>query len=68
MTQHPLVQHPKYLVLGFHGWDEAIPQRSVYLVNSFFFFLALFFLETFFLGAHYFSSWAHFGFFFFPGT
>jgi hypothetical protein len=37
VTQHPLVHHPKNLVLGFHGWDETVPQGSVYLVISFFY-------------------------------
>jgi len=27
--QHPPVHHPKNPVLGFHGWDETVPQGSV---------------------------------------
>ncbi len=61
VTQHPSVHHPKTPVLGFHGWDENVPQWSVYLVSSFFFLFFFFFVG----GAHFFSSQAHFGFFFF---
>jgi hypothetical protein len=35
VTKHPPVHHPKNPVLGFHGWDEPVPQGSVYLVSSF---------------------------------
>jgi hypothetical protein len=49
VTQHPPVHHPKNPVLGFHGWDETVPQGSVYLVSGFFFPLPLiFFLGLFF--------------------
>ncbi len=64
------MHHPKNPVLRFHGWDEPVPQGSVYLVSSFFFFFSFpswpFFFSSdfFFWGAHCFSSWAHFGFFF----
>jgi hypothetical protein len=37
VTQHPPVHHPKNPILGFHGWDETVPQGSVYLVSIFFF-------------------------------
>jgi len=37
VTHHPPMHHPKNHVLGFHGWDETVPQGSVYLVSSFFF-------------------------------
>jgi hypothetical protein len=54
-TQHPPVQHPKNPVLGFHGWDETLPQGSDYLVSSFFIkifwaFFFFFFLRLFFWG------------------
>jgi hypothetical protein len=37
LSQHPLMHHPKNLILGFHGWDETIPHGSIYLVSRFFF-------------------------------
>ncbi len=58
VCQHLPVHHPKNPVLGFHGWDETVPQRSVYLVSSFLFFFshAFFFLPLiFFLGLHFLS-------------
>ncbi len=43
--------------MGFHGWDEIVPPRSVYLVSIFYFLLLLFFsprlfplTQFFFLG------------------
>ncbi len=56
MTQHPPVHHPKNLVLGFHGWDETVPQGSVYLVSIFFLLLLLFFPARFFSLAQFFFS------------
>ncbi len=66
MTQHPPVHHPKHPVLGFHGWDEPVPQSQfIWSVFFFFFFFSPFFSpQTIFWGAHCFSSQAHFGFFF----
>ncbi len=58
VSQHPPVHHPKNPVLGFHGWDETVPQGSVYLVSIFFFLLLLFFPARFFSLAQ----------FFFPGN
>jgi hypothetical protein len=49
------MHHPKNVILGFHGWDETIPQGLVYLVNSWFFFFILFLG-----GVHCFFSWAPF--------
>ncbi len=37
VNQHPPVHHPKNPILGFHGWDETVPQGSVYLVSILFF-------------------------------
>ncbi len=51
MSLHPPVHHPKNLVLGFHRWDETVPQRSVYLVSSFFF-LEPFIFTCFFCFPH----------------
>jgi hypothetical protein len=51
VSQHPPVHHPNIPVLGFHGWDETVPPRSVYLVSSFFFF---FFNWPFFFSHFYF--------------
>ncbi len=48
VSQHPPVHHPKNPVLGFHGWDETVPQGSVYLVSIFFFFCSFFSLAQFF--------------------
>ncbi len=47
MSQHPPVHHPKNPLLGFHGWDETVPQRSVYLVSRFFFLGLLFSYASF---------------------
>jgi hypothetical protein len=67
VTQHPPVHHPKNPLLGFHGWDETVPQGSVYLVNSFFKTSGpSFFAQTFFFEAHCFFSQAPFGLIFFP--
>jgi hypothetical protein len=48
--QHPLVHHPKSHVLGSHGWDEIVPQGSIYLVSKFLFlgdkFYSIFFWPT----------------------
>jgi hypothetical protein len=43
VTQHPPVHHPKNPVLGFHGWDETVPQWTVYLVSILFFSFCFFF-------------------------
>ncbi len=61
------MHHPKNPVLGFHGWDETVPQGSVYLVSSFFFTLSLFLIMLFFSLLSLFS-WAFFflSFFFSP--
>jgi len=47
VSQHPPVHHPKNPLLGFHGWDETVPQRSVYLVSRFFFLGLLFSYASF---------------------
>ncbi len=57
VTQHPPLHHPKSPVAGFYGWDETVPQGSVYLVSSFFSH------ASFFPRSHYFSS--HVSFFIF---
>jgi len=36
VTQHPPVHHLKNPILGFHGWNEIVPQGSVYLVSIIF--------------------------------
>ncbi len=59
VTQHPPVHHLKNPVLGFHGWNETVPQGSVYLVSIIF--LLLLFSSAQFLFS---SSF----FFFFLGT
>jgi hypothetical protein len=61
VTQHPPVHHPKNPVLGFHGWDEPVPQGLVYLVSSSFFSSCLFFSP---IGLFVFGS----SLFFFPGS
>jgi hypothetical protein len=43
------VHHPKNPVMGFHGWDEAVPQGSVSLVSGFFFSPGPFFFASDFL-------------------
>ncbi len=67
MSQHPPVHHPKNPILGFHGWDETIPQGSVYLVSRYFFLLLLFFPARFFSLAQFFLSRQQFLYHFFFG-
>jgi hypothetical protein len=56
VSQPPPVHYPKNPVLGLHGWDETVPQGSVYLVSRFFFLLLLFFPSSVF----FFFSWQQF--------
>ncbi len=57
VTQHPPVHHRKNPILGFHGWDETVPQGSVYLVSVFSFPSAPFFSQLdFFPVAQFFFS------------
>jgi hypothetical protein len=70
VTQHPPVHHLKNVVLGFHGWDETVPQGSVCLVmvSIFIFLLALFFPAIFFFPSSVFCflGTVFFSHFFFP--
>ncbi len=69
VTQQPPVHHPKNPVLGFHGWDETVPQGSVYMVGILFFPSGPFFFspnfysiaQFFFWGTVFYSTffWAH---------
>ncbi len=54
MTQHAPVHHPKNPILGFHGWDETVPQGSVYVASSFFLLALILFLGLFFSLAFFF--------------
>jgi hypothetical protein len=60
VSQHPPVHHPKNAVLGFHGWDETVPQGQ-------FTWSVIFFSSGPFFPARIFSL-AQFFFFFFLGT
>ncbi len=64
MNQHPPMHHPKNPILGFHGWDETIPQQSLYLVSSFSFFGPFFSHGFFFPPSHFFPR-SFFSFFLF---
>jgi len=68
VTQHPPVLHPKNPVLVFHGWNETVPQGSVYLVSFFFFPSAPFFsqLDFFSLDQFLFPGKSFFITFFWP--
>ncbi len=61
VTQHPPVHHPKNPVLGFHGWDETVPQGSVYFVSSFFCLMLSFFPRSHFFPGPFFSLAFYFG-------
>ncbi len=68
MSQHPPVHHPKTPILGFHGWDETVPQGSVYLVNRFYLLLLLIFLNRFFSLSQFLFFWQQFYYHFFFGA
>jgi hypothetical protein len=57
VSQHPPVHHPKNPVLGFHGWDETVPQGSVSLPGQYFFFFWSFFVQANFYSLGQFFFW-----------